>query len=457
MSDLKPIDKADFERVILASKSAGSGIILIETPAAAHQPDRGQIFLWESTTGDESAMMRILSTLSGDSRAAAEPAQKISRKLASQSPDMINRDPALRDALQEIRDEFARGIGSRRLLVRFASLDSFDPLSSLLMQKILDHPDQIAVSFLLPCELPHLREAASDERDIPRLYRLLELCVQIKMWNRAEIVLKGLLRDWSRIADRGIQGLIAFRAGMVEVRKGHLEEAARQYENALRHLDAAGDRDTLVKVLNNLGNIRLQENRADEAALAFARAVALGEELQSDYHLSVTYGNFAHLMLQEGRPEEGLENLRKSFVFTARSGYYRHAHYSYSLMADCFAELGREQEAQVAYEKAIRICELEDNVPDGAQIRLKLGRFLLARGRVESAGTVIRESEAVYRRLNHGYGLMNSLEALSEWDRARGDRSGAHRRIEEALAQAHSIGDRQAQERIGRLRDLAAK
>lgn len=440
------IAPSEYQRLIRGAKEPDSGVILIETPDAAKNTGMAMLCAHEESSADP-IMMALVEDLSrGAAATVVAEARLIRDTLSYRSADSLRLLDTLRNAIES-------GAGGSTIIVRFPDIASLDPFSALLIRRILDHSDGIAMAFLLPYTLSAGDEDEPPDARLRHVYQLLDLCVKIRMWNRVAIVLEEILKYLPRITDVALRGLIAFRAGMARVRQNRSEEAAGFYEQAIVHLAAVGDQETLVKALNNLGNIRLRARRFEEADGCFSRALELGEELQSDYHLSVSYGNYASLLLQKGQPAHALANAGKSLVFTARSGYYHHTQYSYALIGDCLARLDRDADAVEAYRKALRICELQGNMRDHADCLVRLARVHILGGRRDAASSALDDAEGMLDRLRHWPGLVEVQAARVELHLAAGDRVEAARLAATAEERARALKDPVLIERVVAIRE----
>lgn len=464
MKELRRISGAELRQVIKGAKARHSGAILIETPAALEflgaaaggqvlpgrpGPDGG--YYWLQSGGVE-ALPALLSALG---RGPAPSASGIAP--AVQTWQREHALPRFRDGststiLEEVVRVLVEASGHGVLVVEFGAAEALTVHVLHMLRYVLDHSDGIRAVFLVrfgpPGALDPERAAAWGRA----VTGLLDLCVKCGMWNRAGIVLDELMRHLHALPDAALRGHVLFRSGMAAVRQGRSRDAEGYYERAIEQLVAAGDDDTLVKALNNLGNLMLGEGRLEEAEARFARALRLGEELQSDYHLAVSYGNYARLWLARARPDQAEAQVRKSILFTVRSGYYHHAHYTYATLGDVYAQRGEAEEAERMLRRAVAICERQESPVDTAQGLARLGRFLLDQGRLEDAAGPLATSEELFQRTGSGFGRLTIAENRAALRLAQRDTAGARAAWTEAERVARELANGAALYRLAELR-----
>ncbi len=470
MSELRRITPPELRLLIRGAKARHSGTILIETPAAqallapqsprtsgavavSDPPLDGALYWLQAADAD--ALPRFVDALARDhvSDAAGLADEVRVWQVSDPAPRFRDgRTAAMLDRLAGILEAASR----RSLLVmEIPDASALDPHRLHLFRTVLDRADRIRAVFLVHFSAPPVFASPQAATRWGRAVAgLLDLCVKSRMWNRANIVLDDLMGRFEDLPDDALRGHVLFRAGMAAVRQGRSDDAEAFYVRALEHLARAGDHETLVKTLNNLGILRLEDRRLEAAEECFARALKLGEELQSDYHLAVTYGNYARLWLVRDRPEHATAQLQKSLIFTARSGYYHHGHTTYATLGDVLARSGDGEGAVEMMKRAILICERQSNLIDLAGCQVRLGRCLGDLGRLEEAERAFTIADGLYAKLGSRFGRMTLNENLAVFRLAQGDIEAARACWSAAEEVARELRNRSA---LARLEEFAVR
>jgi len=223
--------------------------------------------------------------------------------------------------------------------------------------------------------------------------------------------------------------------GLEQFSKGKLEQAVKEYNEAIRAYPA------LAAAHNNLGSAHFAAGRFAEAAASFRRAA----EMEANY--GQAYFNLALAELKLGREKEANDALMSA----ARA---------YTSAGDEHLKAGRLKEAEEAFRGMLQID------PDYAPALLRLGLVCNAARRFEEGAGHLRRAaerrptdpdahEALAESL---YGLRRYEEAASAADRAlklSPDARGAHYLA--GLARA-SLGQRDAAlSHLARLKELDSK
>jgi Flp pilus assembly protein TadD len=179
--------------------------------------------------------------------------------------------------------------------------------------------------------------------------------------------------------------------GMVWVRRGAMEEAAKAFQEAVRlNPHHAG-------AFNNLGIVLAALGRNDEATEAYRRGIKIGPGI-ADLH-----NNMGKLLMDMGRPAEAIDVLKRAL--RCRADYPE----ALNNFANALKNLGRNNEAVDAYRKAIRLK------PDFAEAHNNLGIVHFEQARFKEA--VAEGRIAVALRPDYADAYNNLANALREIDR----------------------------------------
>jgi tetratricopeptide (TPR) repeat protein/SAM-dependent methyltransferase len=181
-------------------------------------------------------------------------------------------------------------------------------------------------------------------------------------------------------------------------------------DTALDLLGQAAVLDPLVgAVHSNLGLALMARGRRKEAQASFRRALVLGPQPE-------THASLGHLLLEQGKLEEALKSFRAAIqrnpsLAAAQSG-----------LGETLWKLGRNAEAQAAYEKAVAL-------DDAADIQANLALLVFSGG--DGAGALARIRQALQKEETPRARLVFvSILRLLRWER---DDAEARALLERAL------------------------
>jgi eukaryotic-like serine/threonine-protein kinase len=224
-----------------------------------------------------------------------------------------------------------------------------------------------------------------------------------------------LLRDWDSArsdADRALElaeqahdarlaAAAAMQCSIVAERRGETL-LARYYAERGRTLAAeAGDRQTEARLLNNLGGIAFLLGDVATAVSSLKASFALSLETGNEADAAQAVSSLAQVHLRTGEPVLAEEQARHALSFLA----------------------GRE-----------------DYLDEAGNVRLVLGRALLAQGRADEALAAFADAEAAFERLGSRSHLAAVWVARGDACRQAGDANGAadlFRRAAEVLQDVH--------------------
>ncbi|MEU0878310.1 BTAD domain-containing putative transcriptional regulator [Lentzea sp. NPDC005914] len=111
--------------------------------------------------------------------------------------------------------------------------------------------------------------------------------------------------------DHGV-GLVRRSIGIVFRAEGRLDEAARESEESLRQLSAAGDRLMIVYATQSLAKVRIRQGRGEEVRAELLSALDTCHEMQDGFGEALVRRTLGELELAAGRFTEAIGHLRQA-------------------------------------------------------------------------------------------------------------------------------------------------
>ena len=226
--------------------------------------------------------------------------------------------------------------------------------------------------------------------------------------------------------------------GIVQQRRGELDDAARWYA---RSLDAARQQGNLARAgiaLMNLGTLRQEAGALGEALRRYGEAAAIARRTGDETALVKALMNEANLLVQAASLTDAERSLRLAMRLAARIGNRFLGAYLRLLLADARAKADRHDEASRLAREARDSFEALGSVREACECTLLLARSALLTRRFDAllpladalalAGSSLPSTRfELWSRL---------LRAEHERGRLGGDLATAHAGLEEALRAA---------------------
>ncbi|WP_234386132.1 AfsR/SARP family transcriptional regulator [Streptomyces sp. ERV7] len=206
-------------------------------------------------------------------------------------------------------------------------------------------------------------------------------------------------------------GRAHFICGNAALQATQLAQARTESELAAEACRRAGDRSILQQAYNDLGVIAQFEQRYDDAAGYFDRALALARELGHRSGGLTTTLNAALARIRGGRADEALPACDEALnALRAMADHHGIAH-ALCVRGQALHELDRLPEALADYEQCLELCEAERIPGQRAQALYRYAETLRVLGRVEPALEAAARAVSYFRTVpdrdrDRGYALL---------------------------------------------------
>ena len=213
-----------------------------------------------------------------------------------------------------------------------------------------------------------------------------------------------------------------------------LEEAEEAYSRALSHAQALHDGRLETAALCNLGSVRRQQGRGQEAAVMFRRAIDVGEEAGARDYEGTAHLQLGYLLIMQGEEPAAEQELKAAITVLEGTGKAIYRVDAASNLGDLATKAGRFAEAEHYIELALSIAR-ELGYRAGLAQALNYAAMLYDEsGRPGDALAMLQESIEVAREtgdhMNTAYGLTNLGLALFR----QGELEAAAEMLEQARA-----------------------
>jgi diguanylate cyclase (GGDEF)-like protein len=279
-------------------------------------------------------------------------------------------------------------------------------------------------------------ESAARRHDMPDLANALAQRVEIALsegdYARCEALAADLAKAAAGTGNRVHAAFAEANLGVIERRRGHLDDALKHQERALELYREGDDPFGTAQSLTNLATV--YRDRGDYAkALDMALEAGAIREKTGD-KLEIAYRNIGLLY----REIEDGTTARTYFERALDVAAKRSSPAAYSPVIGAYAgllnDLGEYPAAQAAAEEALAIDLALGDRPHQGLERLELGRALLGQHENDAAAAELEASLAIGRELGQRETIARSLLHLADIALLEHDRLRAHGLLDEAIA-----------------------
>jgi tetratricopeptide (TPR) repeat protein len=240
--------------------------------------------------------------------------------------------------------------------------------------------------------------------------------------------------DAAEVALRIGQGIFRFW-----FRRGLWREGLNWLEQALALGSASKTPDDILTRAHYAAGVMAQTlNRFETAERHFAAGLERAFLAEDEERVAAIYCMFGILRKDQGRFDEALDFLDKSLEFQTERGMK----FPWQSKADVLARLGRFDEAEAYYRKAMALNRKIEDEEGLAHTLRGLAEIAWRRGDPDTAEELLRQNEAICHKLQHARALSWTAQQFGNVARVRGQWRAAEKFYAAALAQLEGMGDR---------------
>jgi len=323
--------------------------------------------------------------------------------------------PEMTAALNNFSDFINDHLYNVTLLISIDIYRYDDKLICFILRKLLEKKCLYKITFIIDYRIS---SSFPDEIEnkCNKLYSYMRLCTNLKLWHKANIIIDEMFRNIKNITDPLLRGNIFFYAGMTATRFGRYNTAKKYYSESVVHYEICGNREQLPKSLNNLGNMYMKTGNPERAKKFFIRALSIIEDSQDNFLLAVSYGNMSNVNLARSEPEQAIAHLKKSLLFTARSGYYDTANVTYGYLGEAYQMKGDYDSARDYFKAALKFSKLVNSSFDEAHNLVRLISLDIKSGVFSDTAELISQAEEIYFNNENIYGLALIQKLKAEYE-----------------------------------------
>jgi DNA-binding SARP family transcriptional activator/predicted negative regulator of RcsB-dependent stress response len=253
-------------------------------------------------------------------------------------------------------------------------------------------------------------------------------------WEEAGPAARAVLDEAVRQGDRRAEARARYMLGRVLTHTSRLAGARDHAGRATALCRETGDRLMLMSALDLLSHIAFYEHDLRAAIGHIEQALELGREFGDRAGEAERTGSLAYARVEVGEAAEAVPAAERSRDLARAAGHGAAEAYALYTLGIALRELGRLDEAVARFDDGLAICWSQGLRARESYILLRIAETQLLRGRAREALGSAERSLAIGREIGEEYQQGRALTALGRILDALGDRDGARRRWEEALA-----------------------
>ena len=154
---------------------------------------------------------------------------------------------------------------------------------------------------------------------------------------------------------------IRLRRGAASVRLGDMSAAEADFRSALARSEQLKDDYLRAQALGNLGFLRMNTARYDEAVFWFDRALVLFHQLQLKSSIARALNNIGYCYTQLGQSDKATPLFEQAARMAADTGDLADRYVSLGRLADSYQDNGNYKEALSYYQQAIAVARQADS------------------------------------------------------------------------------------------------
>jgi serine/threonine-protein kinase len=218
---------------------------------------------------------------------------------------------------------------------------------------------------------------------------------------------------------------------------GQRDEARAEFERARRDAERAGDKATLVPILNDLAVEELQRGHVAEGERRLEEALVAARAVKDTLRQGSILHNLAGVAKMRSRPDLAEPRLREAVEIFRTEESPRRLAMSLGDLSLALQDLGRPAEVDAIRDEAIAVLREVGDDTSVAHVLAYRGGFAIERARLDNTEATAREIEEAAQASGHktNLGLAELLRGRAA--AARGDAGSARRH----LGDAHRLFD----------------
>jgi tetratricopeptide (TPR) repeat protein len=218
-------------------------------------------------------------------------------------------------------------------------------------------------------------------------------------------------------------------------------EAIDRFSRALEIATEDGDERAVAIAQRNLAKARRESNDLGDAERLLREALPALERRGDLRELDDLLDDLGEVLLEQDRYPEALEYIQASLELDVQLGTVDSQGRSHLLLGRTHLQLGERQKAARAFQDALDVYHEAENDVGKSEALRELGSWYAEEGRLNDAIRCFREALAIDNRLDDRIGVVRAKRSLASVYRRRGDLERSAEIVGEAEQDLRRIND----------------
>lgn len=232
-----------------------------------------------------------------------------------------------------------------------------------------------------------------------------------------------------QIGDRFAEGRACTNLGFFYIEQGNWYRAEVLCCHALDIFERIDNNHGRAHTENHLGILYTRQRQWEKARQHLERACTIWQSMGDGHGLMYGFMNLGLLYNEMEQPNEALSYSEKALYQAKLTGEELEIGNIYNNMGIAYRLRGEPAKAEAYARRAEAIFRRFSNVLGLAQVRTNLGLTDLDQEKWEEANLHLEAALKTWRNLENKYGEIRAMCYLIEYELARGNRSGAAKRL----------------------------
>jgi tetratricopeptide (TPR) repeat protein/DNA-binding SARP family transcriptional activator len=251
----------------------------------------------------------------------------------------------------------------------------------------------------------------------------------------------------SQTGDRAAEAYALANLGVVHMRQGRYEQAAKHYQGALGLFGETDDRVGEARTLTHLGLINWRRGRYQQAAEHHGQALTRYRQTGTRIGEANALSNLGLVSWRQGSYEKAAECHRQALILYRETGFRFGEANALANLGVVYLRQGQYDRAADDLRQALTLFRETGNRVGVGYALVNLGVVNLRQGRYERAADDLRQALTLFRETGDRDGEAEALNRMGETLHATGQPEQARTQHAAGLALAVQTGDRFQQAR----------
>lgn len=224
------------------------------------------------------------------------------------------------------------------------------------------------------------------------------------------------LLDYSRGRAHALENI-----GWIYYRRGGFSQAFDTSTEALKIAEALNDQPTVVKCLNTLAAVRIEQQQFGEGIATFKKAYEISRDIGDLMAMARSVNNISFCFLQNEQIDSAAQYAKEALRLSEAANTRYMMGFALRTLGDVDMARGKYQEALHKFEEILRIAKALDNVFLQVSTNHRIGKAYYVLGKNAQALSTLKDNLIIARQYEFKSELERSLKLIAEIHASQGE------------------------------------